>query len=434
MSGMPSFRTYKVIDSVIGDITSDTDYGVISGPAQKTYISTTANSRSNSTISFVSNIPSQNTMVDRQVLLQVPMQFRVTYQVPTVGQACEFNYGNNDAFQCFPMASIMTSLQATINNTTISNEMNYSLPALLKTNDVDGLMRYNSMSPSLPDQAYFLYKDGVNGNNNPLAGYGNGGLNANLAPRGAFPVKIIRVKKSVGGVVYADAAQQASNVAIADNDFFIYTIQAVVTEPVFCSPFIWSGLHENQSQAFLGINTISLNINVDTQYRRLWSSASTLRSENGQYVGIQAGTETDSNFFGGSGYSTVGQKSEFPTLLMNYMTSQPSQILDVRNVIPYMSMESKITSTTGSVVAFPADGAVPPTTSVSSNTFTLNQVPDQVLIYCQKKWSSKSAVDSTSFLAIKKVFFRPLLLRTYGGCLQRTPVTRTGFSSWVAPV
>lgn len=35
MSGMPSFRTYKVIDPVIGDITADTDYGVISGPAQK---------------------------------------------------------------------------------------------------------------------------------------------------------------------------------------------------------------------------------------------------------------------------------------------------------------------------------------------------------------------------------------------------------------
>ena len=403
MSGYPSFRTYKVIDSVIGDITSDSEYGVISGPAQKTYIATTANSRSNSTISFVANIPSQNTMVDRQVLLQVPMQFRVTYQVPIAGDPVEFNYGNNDAFQCFPMASIMTSLQATINNTTVSNEMNYSLPALLKTNDVDGLMRYNSMSPSLPDQAYFLFKDGANASNNPLGGYGNCGLNANLAPRGAFPVKITRVKKSVAGVVYADPAQQASNVAIANDDFFIYTIQAVVTEPVFCSPFIWSGLHDSQSQAFLGINTISLNINVDTQYRRLWSSASTLRSEGGQYVGLQAGTETDSNFFGGSGYSTVGQKSEFPTLLMNYMTSQPSQVLDVRNVIPYMSMESKITTKSGAVPAFPVDGSVPQTVSVSSSTFTLNQVPDQVLVYCQKKWSSKTAVDSTSFLAMKQI-------------------------------
>lgn len=184
---------------------------------------------------------------------------------------------------------------------------------------------------------------------------------------------------------------------------FIYTIQAVVTEPLFCSPFIWSGLHDNQSQAFLGVNTISLNINVDTLYRRLWSSASTLRSEGGQYVGITAGTASDSNFFGGSGYATVGQKSSFPSLLMNYMTSQPSQILDVRNVIPYMSMESKITTKSGSVPAFPVDGSVPQTISVSSSTFTLNQVPDQILVYCQKKWSSKSAVDSTSFLAIKQI-------------------------------
>ena len=403
MAGYPSFRTYKVIDPVIGDITSDTDYGVISGPAQKTYVATTANSRSNSTISFVGNIPSQNTMVDRQVLLQVPMQFRVTYQVPTAGDECEFNYGNNDAFQCFPMASIMTSLQATINNTTVSNEMNYSLPALLKTNDVDGLMRYNSMSPSLPDQAYFLFSDGVNASNNPLGGYGNCGLNANLAPRGAFPVRITRVKTNAAGVPYAAGPDQDSNVAIANDDKFIYTIQAVVTEPIFCSPFIWSGLHDSQSQAFLGINTISLNINVDTQYRRLWSTASALRSDGGQYVGIEAGTSADSNFFGGSGYSTVGQKSSFPSLLMNYMTSQPSQVLDVRNVIPYMSMESKITTKSGAVPAFPVDGSVPHTLSVSSSTFTLNQVPDQVLVYCQKKWSSKTAVDSTSFLSIKQI-------------------------------
>ena len=85
MSGAPSFRTYKVIDPCIGDISADTDYGVISGPAQKTYVASTANSRGNSTISFTANVPSQNTLVDRQILLEVPMQFRVKYRVPTAG-------------------------------------------------------------------------------------------------------------------------------------------------------------------------------------------------------------------------------------------------------------------------------------------------------------------------------------------------------------
>jgi hypothetical protein len=85
------------------------------------------------------------------------------------------------------------------------------------------------------------------------------------------------------------------------------------------------------------------------------------------------------------------------------MTSQPSQVLDVRNVIPYMSMDSKVTSKSGAVPAFPADGSVPITVPISSSTFTLNQVPDQVLVYAQKKWSSKNPTDSSSFLSIKQV-------------------------------
>jgi hypothetical protein len=406
MSGAPSFRTFKVIDPCIGDISADTDYGVLSGPAQKTYVASTANSRGNSTISFVANVPSQNTLVDRQILLEVPMQFRVKYRVPTAGLPCEFSYGYNDSLQCFPMAQIMTSLQATINNTTVANEVNYSLPALLKVNNVDELMRYNSMSPSLPDQAYALYADGKDATNSPLGSFVNSGYNVNLNGRGSYPAKIERLKTDAAGVAYG-GADQTSDVAIADGDLFIYTVRVTVTEPIFCSPFIWSGLHDEQSAAFLGINTISLNINVDSQYRRLWSSASSVynaaSNPTGQYVGIEAGTAADSNFFGGAAYDSVTQKSAFPSLLLNFMTSQPSQVLDVRNVIPYMSMDSKVTSKSGAVPAFPADGSVPITVPISSSTFTLNQVPDQVLVYAQKKWSSKNPTDSSSFLSIKQV-------------------------------
>jgi len=399
------FSTYKVTDSVISEISSSTEYGVQSGPANRVYVASTANSRSNSTISFVAQVPSQSTVVDRQVLLQCPMQFQVVYRVPTAGQACEFSYGLNDAFQAFPLASIMTSVQLTVNNTTVTNELNYSLPALLKCNNVDELMRYNSMSPALPDQAYYRFADGKLATNSPLGSYTNGGYNVNLNGRGSFPVKITRVVKNAAGVAYAP--QPVDNLAVADGDQFVFTIQATVTEPIFVSPFIWSGLHDGQSMGFMGINTLALNINIDTQYRRLWSTASSVynaaSNPTGQYVGIVAGSAGNPDFFSGSAYDTVGQKSSFPSLLLDYMTTQPSQLIDVRNVIPYMSMESKITTKSGAVPAYPADGSVPQTVSVSSSTFTLNQVPDSILVYAQKKWSSKSAADSTSFLAIKQV-------------------------------
>jgi hypothetical protein len=270
--------------------------------------------------------------------------------------------------------------------------MNYSLPALLKVNNVDELLKYNSMAPSLPDQAYFNYADGKLATNSPLGSYTNSGYNVNQNGRGSFPVSITRVVSNAAGVPYA--VQPVDNLAVADGDVFTYTVTATVTEPLFCSPFIWSGLHDGQSMAFLGINTISLNINIDTQYRRLWSSASAPFASGGQYLGILPGTDADPNFFGGSTYGTVSQKSSFPSLLLCYLTSQPSQVLDVRNVIPYMSMESKITSKSEAIASLAKS-------TISSSTFTLNQVPDYVMIFAQKKWSSKSPVDSTSFLSIK---------------------------------
>ena len=395
MSGAPSFRTYLVTDPVISEITSDTDFGVLNGPAQKTCVTSTANSRGNSTLSFNVAVPSQNTLVDRQILLQVPMTFTVEYQVETAGEECEFSYGQNDAFQAFPMASIMTSLQSTINNTTVSNEVNYSLPALLKVNEVEEVMKYDGMSPCYPDRTFFNYADGKDTNANPLSGYLNMGMNTNLVPRGCFPVSITRVVTQADGVTPVVVAPE-SRVAVNAGDRFFFTVQAVVTEPLFCSPFIWSGLHDNQSMAFLGINTIGLNINIDTSYRRLWSTMSAPVSQGGQYVGIRAGNfdQTNTEFFSGSPYGAVTQKSSFPSLLLTYLTSQPSQVMDVRNVIPYMSMESKLTSTSGGMLG----GA---SMTIQSSTFTLNQVPDSILIYAQKKWSKKNPSDSNSFLAIK---------------------------------
>lgn len=67
-----------------------------------------------------------------------------------------------------------------------------------------------------------MYKDGALASNNPLGGFGNCGLNANLAPRGAFPVKITRVKTNSAGVPYPAGPQQDSNVAVADDDFYLH--------------------------------------------------------------------------------------------------------------------------------------------------------------------------------------------------------------------
>jgi hypothetical protein len=106
-----------------------------------------------------------------------------------------------------------------------------------------------------------------------------------------------------------------------------------------------------------------------------------------------------------STYGTM-TASKNPKLLLRYLTTQPSQVLDVKNIIPYMSMDSKVTQTGNSMIPgwMPEVGnqdTIMSVQSCTSSTYTLNQIPDKILVFAQKKWSDKRATDSNSWLVIK---------------------------------
>ncbi len=155
------------------------------------------------------------------------------------GTSC-FDYGITDALQAFPLASLMTTAQAQINNTAVSINLQDVLPSLLRMNNSRELYRFNSTTPSLPDQAYARYADGVGANNNGLAGYSNASYDIDQVPRGAFPADIL-VKRFSGGVF-----QDNSPVAVADTDTFVIEFSTVVAEPLFLSPFIFGDPEYNQ--------------------------------------------------------------------------------------------------------------------------------------------------------------------------------------------
>ena len=178
---MSDFRTVLVRDSVIGDITSDLDFAVRSGASQTTYQRFPATSASNSSLIFSVQVPSENVVIGRDVLLTSGLSFTMTAGnaaglgnpgvVPS-GSTC-FNYGTTDALQAFPLASLMTTATAQINNTSVSVNLQDILPSLLRMNNSRELYRFNSTTPSLPDQAYAQYAQALLAHNNPLAGYSN---------------------------------------------------------------------------------------------------------------------------------------------------------------------------------------------------------------------------------------------------------------------
>ena len=70
------------------------------------------------------------------------------------------NYGVTDALAPFPLHSLVTTMTATINNNTISQNMMDTLPMLLHMVDSEEFAKYDCVTPTALD--YLAeYKDGV---------------------------------------------------------------------------------------------------------------------------------------------------------------------------------------------------------------------------------------------------------------------------------
>ncbi len=99
---MSDFKTVLVRDSVIGDITSDLDFAVKSGASQTTYQRFPSTSASNSSLIFSVQVPSENVVIGRDVLLTSGISFTLNATGVPAGQFV-LNYGADTALQAFPL-------------------------------------------------------------------------------------------------------------------------------------------------------------------------------------------------------------------------------------------------------------------------------------------------------------------------------------------
>ena len=391
---MSDFRTVLVRNSVIGDITSDIDFAVKSGASQTTYQRFPATSASNSSLIFSVQVPSENVVIGRDVLITTGLSFTMTAgnsagagnpgAVPVGSSA--FDYGVTDALQAFPMASLMTTATASINNTTVSVNLQDVLPSMLRLNNSRELYRFNSSTPSLPDQAYARYIQGVGANNNPLAGYSNASYDIDQVPRGAHPASILITRTD--GV---SGATDNSPIAVNDDDTWVIEFSTVVAEPLFLSPFIFGDPEYNQ-QGLLGINNMNFTFNIDATCKRLFSTS------NPYIRTISLGTAANPNgFTAGSAILTQNQPSS-PALLFKFLSTQPSDLIETKNVVPYMDFPRYLTSSanTSSVAA---QGSA----TLTSSNLQINQIPDLFIINVRKPMNSQTIQDASAFMTINNV-------------------------------
>jgi hypothetical protein len=368
------FKTTLIKDGRLADITDQLAYAVASGASSNTYQQFSAVSTSSSSMTFNIQVPSENIVVSREVLIQTDIYFTINITGVPNGEIA-FNYGDTDAFQAFPLNSLFTTASAQINNTNVSSNLQDILPSILRLNDNRELYRYNGMTPCLPDQAYKRYIDGVGAVNNPLGDYGDQSYDGDLIPRGAFPVSGLTLLHNItaGGT---DADPESTNVL----DTFVITGSIKVTEPLMgLSPFIYGDAVYNK-QGLVGINAMSFVFNIDSSCKRFFSTASPYT------FSVNLGTQAQQNPFTNT------------KMLVNFLSTQPTDLISARNVVPYMDLPRYLSlqSSTGTL----APGA---SATYNSQNIQINQLPDYFIVSVRKPMSTQTVKDSSTFFKINSI-------------------------------
>jgi hypothetical protein len=331
-----------------------------------------------SQMTFNINAPSQNVFLDRAVdwTSKVTMQMKVAVDPlfagaiplpPAVEPVIQF--GRDCALTALPLNSLLSTLTATINDTSVVINSDSVLKEVLRLSNFAKTRRLRTTPTKL--DMYQNYNDSYEAVNNALAGYadavsedyvGNGAwydivfynlqFNQVLTGNGSYVFNGVTVSY-INGVPIRTGANEGVGL------FYPIGFQWRVTEKLVLSPFIFADSYEYDTGLF-GLNNIQLvmNFKSNTDVGRV------LRSTN------KAGrTVSEVQFFG---------SSPFQDAIVNCLFITPS--LDIplpaKSIIPYMEFPRYIT--TGSPSA--AAGA---TFTLQSTTIVLPNIPDLLIIYAK---------------------------------------------------
>ena len=205
------FDTIKVATPEIVNCTDKLTYAIQSGPAEASMNVFRANTVSNSNIAWNVNIPSPNLVIDRKFYVEATMAFQINIgvkpanlEVPdattlagaaiATGQQA-FLYGEACALNSFPFNNLIQTGSLTINNSSVSMQVQSILPVLMRSMAIKHLAEFNGDTPVLSDRYYCNYDDMFGSASNNLFDDFNSSnfADAYVSPRGEFPIKFTSI-------------------------------------------------------------------------------------------------------------------------------------------------------------------------------------------------------------------------------------------------
>ena len=367
-------------------------YAVVKGGQNVTSAEFRANSDSKSSHTYNIQVPSEQTVIDREVMWTSTVKLKLTGtgtvdDTPTPGAAtiALFDYGKADALAPFPLHSLVNVMQCTINNNTISQNTADILPVLTRMLKRKQIAKYNGYTPTALD-TYSDYDNATGANNNSLGAYSNS-LDNDYHPRGSW------VLDSISASINASKGTfEKPVVATSGSVTKSYYVTFTVTEPLLLSPFIFGHPWSN-NQGFYGIQNMNFVMNIG-QANRVW------RRANGPsgFSGNQTSTWIDNSLI--TNFTVELESFKNSSLKFNFLTPHPSDLMPSRNVVGFYELPRFITPQAKTIVAAVTDGAVASEKGLTSTTIQLNQIPDKLLICVKKSVASLKNTDADFFYTI----------------------------------
>lgn len=414
------------------EVVDNIKYAVMKGGQNVTMSQFKAISESDSQIVFNIQVPSEQTIIDRRVLLQTDLTLTVDSQCQiwtitggAIAAGTAFRapaggcgYGQYAGLAPYPLHQLLTVASATINNNTVSINIRDVLPFIIRALDKGALNAYNGYSATATD-SFLQYSDGIALPSNPLGG-GVPTLDTDLVGRGSIYMKAYSISvNDTNGVIDGVPARTTRE---------IFTFH--LSEPLMISPFIYCDPKSN-AQGFYGIQNMNIVLNVGdtsrcfrgldgvnglladstTSLTKYWASpagdaAASTASADGTFRSLPIVRAVAKG-------SSVTPTFQNTFLLFTFLTPHPSDLMPARNIVPYYELPRYITSVATPAVINPlaagATGnstlAVSTTTgtTIISQTLQLNQIADRLVLMVRKPIGSQSYGDSDSFLPIRSV-------------------------------
>ena len=156
---MSEINTFLIADPRYADITSSVSVAIKDGPASVIPQAYTHNSNSQSSTLYNINVPSENTLIDRNMKIEGTV--RATYTTTVAAADAEFKFKVVPA--AFPLNQSLSSASLTINNSKVSVQTADVLNVITKQYHQKFLSKHCQMTTNMIDKYFAKCVDAASG-------------------------------------------------------------------------------------------------------------------------------------------------------------------------------------------------------------------------------------------------------------------------------